>query len=191
MLFESAFFVKIQLVTYFSLHLHQQFKLLKTMTTFTTSLDKFNKITTIIVSVILILVLLSTFCLTPEGEKATLNIIMVSLLLIFVIVFFFRPHNYFVSSDKLLIHRVLYNVEIDRNNIQSVQEIDESQVKNSIRTFGVSGFFGNFGKFWNSKLGSMTWYVTRRNNFVLVETKDHKKIILTPDKPEEFVASFQ
>jgi Bacterial PH domain len=86
---------------------------------------------------------------------------------------------------------MLSNVEIDRNNIQSVQEIDESQVKNSIRTFGVGGFFGNFGKFWNGKLGNMTWYVTRKNNFVLVETKDQKKIILTPDKPAEFVASFQ
>lgn len=86
---------------------------------------------------------------------------------------------------------MIRDVEIDRNNIQSVQEIDESQVKNSIRTFGVGSFFGNFGKFWNSKLGNMTWYVTRKNNFVLVETKDQQKIILTPDKPEEFVASLQ
>ncbi len=83
---------------------------------------------------------------------------------------------------------MINTIEIDRNNIQSVREIDESQVKNSLRTFGVGGFFGNFGKFWNGKLGKMTWYVTRKNNFVLVETKDQKKIILTPDKPEEFVA---
>ena len=90
-----------------------------------------------------------------------------------------------------MIHRILGNVEIDRNNIQSVQEIDALKVKNSLRTFGVGGFFGSFGKFWNATLGNMTWYVTRGNNFVLVETKDRKKIILTPDRPEEFVASFQ
>jgi Bacterial PH domain len=160
------------------------------MKTFTTSLDKFNKITTVIISLILPIILIPIFLMTPkDSQNIGISFAFIPIVS-FVIVYLLRPNNYSISSDKLLIHRVLYNVEIDRNNIQSVQEIDESQVKNSIRTFGVGGFFGNFGKFWNSKLGSMTWYVTRKNNFVLVETKDHKKIILTPDKPEEFVASF-
>lgn len=161
------------------------------MTTFTTSLDKFNKITTIVFSLILLLILLLAFFLTPEGEEVTLNITIVLTIFIFGIPYILRPNNYSVSPDKLLIHRVFKDVEINRNNIQSVQEIDESQVKNSLRTFGVGGFFGSFGRFWNSKLGKMTWYVTRKNNFVLVETKDQKKIILTPDMPEEFVAYFQ
>jgi Bacterial PH domain len=161
------------------------------MTTFTTSLDKFNKITTIIICVILDVILLTTFFLSPVGEKNTAMTLAILPIIAFIVVYLLRPNNYSVSSDKLLIHRMFGNVKISRNNIQSVQEIDESQVKNSIRTFGVGGFFGNFGKFWNSKLGNMTWYVTRKNNFVLVETKDQKKIILTPDKPEEFVASFK
>jgi Bacterial PH domain len=160
------------------------------MTTFTTSLDKFNKITTVIIIVILDMILLTVFFLSPDNEKNIAISVVFLPLIALIVVFLLRPNNYSVSSDKLLIHRALSNVEIMRNNIQSVQEIGESDVKNSVRTFGVGGFFGNFGKFWNSKLGSMTWYVTRKNNFVLVETKDHKKIILTPDKPEEFVASF-
>ena len=161
------------------------------MTTFTTSLDKFNKTTTIIVVVILDTILLTIFFLTPTEEKNMAISLAILLIIAFIVVYLLRPNNYSVSSDKLLIHRAISNIEIDRNNIQMVKEIDESQVKNSLRTFGVGGFFGNFGKFWNSTLGNMTWYVTRKNNFVLVETKDQKKIILTPDKPEEFVASFQ
>jgi Bacterial PH domain len=161
------------------------------MTTFTTSLDKFNKITTIIFSIVLLLVFVPGFFISPENGQDIFKYAAIPLIIVFVIVYLFRPNNYSISPDKLLIHRMLSNVEIDRNNIQSVQEIDESQVKNSIRTFGVGGFFGNFGKFWNGKLGNMTWYVTRKNNFVLVETKDQKKIILTPDKPAEFVASFK
>ena len=161
------------------------------MTTFTTSLDKFNKTTTIIVVVTLAIILLTTFLLTPDnGQDMAISFAFIPLISI-IIVYLLRPNNYSVSSDKLLIHRAISNIEIDRNNIQMVKEIDESQVKNSLRTFGVGGFFGNFGKFWNSTLGNMTWYVTRKNNFILVETKDQKKIILTPDKPEEFVASFQ
>jgi Bacterial PH domain len=161
------------------------------MITFTTSLDKFNKITTIIVSAILLVVLIPVFLIPHQLGQDAGKYMAIPLIIVYVIVFLLRPNNYSVSSDKLLIHRALSNVEISRNNIQTVQEIDESEVKNSIRTFGVGGFFGNFGKFWNGKLGNMTWYVTRKNNFVLVETKDQKKIILTPDKPEEFVASFQ
>jgi hypothetical protein len=161
------------------------------MTTFTTSLDKSNKIMTILLLLGVIAALVPSVLFVPEEAQFTIKFAVILIVILLSIVLLIRPNNYSVSSDKLLIHRILYNVEIDRNDIKSVQEIDESQVKNSIRTFGVGGFFGSFGKFWNSKLGSMTWYVTRRNNFVLVETKDQKKIILTPDKPVEFVASFK
>ena len=160
------------------------------MTTFTTSLDKFNKTITIIVIVFLLVISTTIFFLIPDGERNTTDLMVFLPIILCMVVYLFRPNNYSVYSDKLLIHRMINNVEIDRNNIQSVQEIDESQVKNSLRTFGVGGFFGNFGTFWNGKLGKMTWYVTRKNNFVLVETKDQKKIILTPDEPEQFVASF-
>ena len=158
------------------------------MITFTTSLDKFNKISTVIVLVFLLIILVVAFFLIPKDEANIMDSIVLLPIIISIIVYLLRPNNYSVSDDKLLIHRMINTIEIDRNNIQSVREIDESQVKNSLRTFGVGGFFGNFGKFWNGKLGKMTWYVTRKNNFVLVETKDQKKIILTPDKPEEFVA---
>ena len=159
------------------------------MTTFTTSLDKFNKITTILVSAILLMVLMLVFFLTTADGQNVAKSVSIIPIIAFIVVYLLRPNNYSVSADKLLIHRIINNVEINRNNIQSVQEIDVSKVKNSLRTFGVGGFFGSFGKFWNSTLGNMTWYVTRKNNFVLVETRDHKKIILTPDKPKEFVAS--
>jgi len=161
------------------------------MITFTTSLDKCNKITTVLVSVILLLVLIPIFFITPDQGQYIFMSLTILPIISFVVVYLLRPNNYSVSSDKLLIHRTLKDVEIYRNNILSVQEIDVSKVKNSIRTFGVGGFFGSFGKFWNGSLGNMTWYVTRKNNFVLVETKDQKKIILTPDRPKEFVASFQ
>lgn len=142
-------------------------------------------------STIVIGIGISSFFLSPDNGQDIMKVAAIPLIFGFVIVYLLRPNNYSVSSDKLLIHRMIKDVEVDRNNIQSVQEIDESQVENSLRTFGVGGCFGSFGKFWNGKLGNMTWYVTRKNNFVLVQTKDKKKIILTPDKPEAFVASFQ
>jgi hypothetical protein len=79
-------------------------------------------------------------------------------------------------------------VHIDRNQIKSVELLDKEQLAWVFRTFGVGGLFGYYGKFANTKLGSMTWYATRRNKTVLIETLDNKKIILTPDEPEKFVA---
>lgn len=158
------------------------------MKTFTTSLDKFNKITTSAVLVLIIGIVGFVIFENEESGQRILIYTAIPMVIFSLIAYLFRPNNYAISEDKLLIHRMIKDVEIKRDNIKSVEIIDESKVKNSIRTFGSGGFFGSFGKFWNSTLGSMTWYVTRKNNFVLVETNDQKKIILTPDNPEKFVA---
>ncbi len=160
------------------------------MQTFTTSLDKFNKITTTAVLALIIVIVGFSLYKIGQTDQEILTITVIPIIVICLIAYSFRPNNYSVDEDKLLIHRMIKDVEIKRDNIKSVEIIDESKVKNSIRTFGSGGFFGSFGKFWNSTLGSMTWYVTRKNNFVLVETNDQKKIILTPDNPEDFVAFF-
>ena len=99
------------------------------MVTFTTSLDKFNKITTIIIAVILDVILLTAFFLTPNDEKNTAISLVILPVIAFIVVYLLRPNNYSVSADKLLIHRIINKVEINRNNIQSVQEIDVSKVK--------------------------------------------------------------
>ena len=72
----------------------------------------------------------------------------------------------------------------------SAQIVDKETMKWTVRTFGVGGLFGYFGKFANRALGSMTLYATRRNNYVLIITTDERKIIITPDEPISFVAQF-
>ena len=105
-------------------------------------------------------------------------------------IFLYRPISYILTDDKLIIHRALFDIRIDRKEIVSVEQLDKDKLAWSIRTFGINGLFGYFGRFANAKMGSMTWYATRRNNAVLVRTTDNKKIILTPNEPEIFIASF-
>lgn len=78
---------------------------------------------------------------------------------------------------------------MDKSQIMSAALLDEESLKGSIRTFGVGGLFGYFGKYFNRTLGSMTWYATRKDNFVLILTNDDKKIILTPNEPDKFLAN--
>lgn len=159
------------------------------MKTFTTSLDKFNKITTSAVLILVVVIIGFAVYLTGQSDPEILWITIIPIVLICLITYSFRPNNYTISDDKLLIHRLVGDIEIMRNSIKSVEIIDEVKVLNSIRTFGSGGFFGNFGKFWNSELGKMTWYVTRKDKFVMVIINDENKIILTPDEPEEFVTA--
>lgn len=59
--------------------------------------------------------------------------------------------------------------------------IPRDDLKWSIRTFGNGGVFGYYGKFFNNSFGSMTWFATRRENFVMLILKDGRKIVVTPD----------
>lgn len=156
-----------------------------------TSLDNLAKGVTIGVTLLFaVIIMIGQFSIIKGSEHTIPIYINIALLLIYFIAFAFRPINYKVSADKLIVHRPFTDVKIDRNQIKSVELLNKEKTGWAIRTFGVGGLFGYYGKFANSKLGSMTWYATRRNKTVLVQTIDDKKIILTPDEPEKFVANF-
>jgi hypothetical protein len=112
------------------------------------------------------------------------------LLLIYGGAYLYRPLHYDLNSRELVIHRPLNPVVIPREDIEGVQLVDATEMKGTIRIFGVGGLFGYYGQFLNSRLGSMTWYATRRNKMVLLHTRDNTKIVLSPDEPEVFVSQF-
>ncbi len=122
-----------------------------------------------------------------KGEIELTYIAIIALLLFtYILSYSFSPKNYSITDENLIVNRLFSNKEIKLSSIQKVQELNNDELKWSLRTFGVGGLFGYFGKFWVSKLGSMIWYATKRNNAVLIETGS-KKIIVTPDEQEKFV----
>jgi hypothetical protein len=161
-----------------------------TIMTYKTSLDNLAKGITIGVTIVFAIIIIGQYSIIKEAGKATPIYTTVALLLIYFLAFVFRPINYNLTADKLIIHRRFADVKIDRNQIKSVELLDKDKIGWTIRTFGVGGLFGYYGKFANRKLGSMTWYATRKDRTVLVQTVDNKKIILTPNEPDRFVADF-
>jgi len=159
--------------------------------TYKASLDNLAKGVTIGVTILFAgIIFLSMVSISKDAERAIPISISIALILIYFIVFALRPIDYEISADQLIIHRLFADAKIDRNQIKSVELVDKDKIGWTIRTFGVGGLFGYYGKFANTKLGSMTWYATRRDKTVLVQTMNGNKIILTPDKPEKFVADF-
>ncbi len=99
----------------------------------------------------------------------------------------FRPIRYVLTEDHIIVQRLIKNLIIKRRDIKTIKEVSEKDMQLTIRTFGVGGLFGYFGKFSNAAIGKMTMYATRRNNAILIETTNNKKLLLTPDNPVGFI----
>lgn len=154
-----------------------------------TSLDNVTKVITLGITILFAAIIIGQYSIIKDATaSATPIYTTVALLIIYFIVFAFRPVKYSLTAGNLIVHRLFSNVKIERSKIKSVELVDKEKLSWSVRVFGVGGFYGYFGKFANAKLGTMTWYATRKDRIVLVKMLNNKKIILTPDEPEKFVA---
>ena len=156
--------------------------------TYKTSLDKTAQIITSFVTLIFVVIIIFQYLLSKDMGNVATVIIPLVFLLIYAVSFGLRPVSYIVNYNEVIIHRPISDVKIKRNLIKSAEIIDKDEIKGSIRTLGNGGLFGYYGKFTNYKLGKMTWYATRRDKIILIETNDNRKIILTPDDPQRMIA---
>ncbi len=105
----------------------------------------------------------------------------------YVLCYGLSPKSYEINENSLIIKRPFKDVIIERSQIASATPVESSKLRWAVRTFGVGGLFGYFGKFWNREFGDMTWYATQRSHTVLIITNSQQKIILTPDDEEVFI----
>ena len=100
----------------------------------------------------------------------------------------FVVRSYTIQDDALLIRRLFWDTRISLSGLRSVR-FDPSAMCSSIRTCGNGGLFSFTGWYWNRNLGSYRAYVTDLSR-VVVLTFDKRTIVVTPERPEEFVAAF-
>jgi hypothetical protein len=152
-----------------------------------TSLDNLAKIITAGITVLFAVIIIGQYSFIKDTGKMVPHLTTIALLLIYGISYAFRPADYVLTKSTLTIHRPIKDIIINRKEIDSIELLNKDQLACTIRTFGVGGLFGYYGKFANTKLGRMTWYATRRDKMILVSTKENKKIVLTPDETEKFL----
>jgi hypothetical protein len=150
------------------------------------SLDNLAKIISICTIAIIILVGWRIYkaIIASIGNPVALAIYCgaaVILILVLVIPYGLAPQNYILNNDELIVKRLLISRKIKLDELEEARMVEKEEVKNTIRTFGVGGLFGYFGKYYNPKLGSMTWYLTQRENRILLITKKGEKILISPD----------
>jgi len=155
------------------------------------SLDKMAKaISFLFVMISIFFLFFPIFFSVEEQEEVKIIFFVIPFLFfISILCFILKPSCYILEDETIIIHRIFKDVKILRSDILKVELVPAEKLKWSIRTFGVGGLFGYFGKFYNRNIGSMTWYATQRENFVLIKTSKNN-IIITPDEAEDFVESY-
>jgi hypothetical protein len=91
-----------------------------------------------------------------------------------------------VENDKIIIHRIIGNIVLSIQDIARVDRIHHDLLKNSSKG-GAFGYFGNF----DTDLGKIKFYATRRDQLVMLTKHDKTKIVLTPDQEDQFIADVE
>lgn len=121
---------------------------------------------------------------TAEGDTTTI-LVQSGILLLFVAIllgsWLYAPQSYTVDNNNLTINRPIGKVSFKLSDIKQVRLLAKSETKGTIRTFGVGGLFGYFGKFYMQGIGHSAFYATQRKNKILITTSNDKKIVITPD----------
>jgi amino acid transporter len=150
------------------------------------SLDTVARIVTV-VTIILFFVIgyRSIKVITLLQSNKTSMLIYGGLLLLFIVIiigcFLFSPQYYKVDNTYLTIVRPAQNKMVKLTDIEEIRPLEKDEMSGVIRTFGVGGLFGYFGKYYHPKIGNMTFYATQRKNRILIETRQGLKLIITPD----------
>ncbi|MCW3121164.1 MAG: hypothetical protein JWQ38_656 [Flavipsychrobacter sp.] len=108
-----------------------------------------------------------------------------------VAMYYLKPESITVDNSAIVIDRKAKPVTISFSQVKSVRKVAKDDMKNSIRTLGNGGLFGYTGRFYNKTMGDMLLYCTQRDNYILIEKTDKKKVIISPDEPDSLVAYVQ
>jgi cyanate permease len=103
---------------------------------------------------------------------------------------YLRPSRYEVDNGGVTIHWHLRRIVVPRADITSVSTIDREVLRRDFgwsARVGVGGVFGTFGLLWTSKRGWMSAYATTTQSWVLIERRDERPILISPERPDDFV----
>lgn len=157
---------------------------------FKASLDSFTKITTAVFTVVL-----ATLAIFSYNNSTKQNIFDVPVLVILIVItycgcFLYRPLSYEISNGKIIVNRLISNVNFNFSDIKEVKKINNLSMFWSIRVFAIAGIFGYFGRFSTNQYGTMICYATKKDAAFMLITNTNKKIIITPDETDAFLEYF-
>ena len=120
-------------------------------------------------------------------ELIVLNLIMLPTILICEGL---APQRLEIGDDKIVILRRYRSVVLHREEIKSIEYVSKLTFRGAMRTFGVGGLFGYYGRYYAPALGAFTLYATSFKNLYLIKTWSGRSVVVScaePDKIENFL----
>ena len=150
------------------------------------SLDISSKFITFFCFVVFIYVGYKIFTSTSASSTGINNYLVrigvVMLLVTFILVcYLLSTKSYKLTDDQITITRPLRSFSIKLADIIKVELLSPEQLSGLIRTFGVGGMFGYYGKYYNSTLGPINLYTTQRRNRIMIVTRANVAFVISPD----------
>ena len=99
----------------------------------------------------------------------------------------FLIRGYRIEGNALVIKRLIWETKIDLSELQSI-EIDPKAMSGSVRLFGNGGLYCFAGIFRNKRLGTFRAFANDPKRAVVLQST-RRTIVITPDSPEDFVAT--
>jgi len=98
------------------------------------------------------------------------------------------PRGYAVEDGSIMVRRLAGSVRIPLGDVREIRAGTADDFRGCIRLWASGGLFGYYGLFRTSKLGKCWWYVTNRQNAIIVVTVS-RTTVLSPDDREGFLAA--
>jgi len=153
---------------------------------FEASLDTLAKVasmTIVVVDIVLGLLAFKDYLGGHETASIRLEFLTPFLALggISLLCFLFAPISYTLTEKELIINRPLLSRKVDLTELIRIRKVSKEEMSGTIRTLGVGGLFGYYGKFANDLFGEMNYYVTQRKNYLVLITKEKDVLVLSPN----------
>ncbi len=150
--------------------------------------SSFTSISTVVVSALVFIFL--PYVILSAVPNVYWLVLTVYLLIpaLMITLIFYAPFGYRISKDAITVKRLGVDIIIPIDNIKEIRRYNCNRITGpGLRIFGVCGFFGAYGKFWNKEFGSFNTYITNNKDAVFISCKNGKKYVLSPQQPDEFV----
>jgi hypothetical protein len=105
----------------------------------------------------------------------------------------FRPSAFEISNEGLRIRWPLRQRAIELGEVVGASIVSGREFRAEYgrgKRFGAGGLWGGFGLLLTQK-GPLNFYVSRLDQMVLLHLRTQKPLLISPDRPEQFIASLR
>lgn len=95
------------------------------------------------------------------------------------------PQRLEIGESQIVVLRRYKSVVINRDEIKSVEQLPANAMRGAIRTGGVGGLFGYYGKFYTRSIGSFSLYATGSENLFLIRKWNGTNIVISCAEPDK------